>query len=288
MSRAAIASMHPTSFVSIEGPTAGRRALLDVPAAGASDPGLPVLLVPGFTGSKEDFTPILDGIAASGHRVLALDLAGQWESDGTSDPASYLPEVLSQDLPLVLAALGISRAHLIGHSYGGLVSRAAVLADASPWASLTLFCSGPGELQGSRRSATELLQAAAGGMELGPLYDGLLDYWASHGEALPQNEGAVFQRARFTTGKAAALVGMAMGLLGEPDRVEALRAVCQSAGIPVSVVYGENDDAWLPSEQDEMASRLGVTPIMIAGAGHSPAYEAPETTVQVLTALVAE
>ena len=36
-----------------------------------------VLLVPGFTGSKEDFLAILEPLAAFGWRVAAMDLPGQ-------------------------------------------------------------------------------------------------------------------------------------------------------------------------------------------------------------------
>ena len=273
-------SPHPTSHVTVR---AGSRALIDVAPTGTSR--LPVLLVPGFTGSKEDFTPILDPLAAAGHRAIALDLAGQWESGPgaeADDPASYLPDALAADLSQVLAALGIGRAHLLGHSYGGLVARAAVLADPAPWASLTLLCSGPAALQAERRNATDLLRQAAAGMPLADLYDVMLSYWESRGDPLPPSGARGFQRARFAAGPAAGIVGMANGLLEEPDRVDALLAVARHADLPVHVVYGEHDDAWLPSEQDGMAARLGATPVMIAGAGHSPAYEAPEVLVELL------
>lgn len=276
-------SPHPTSRVTV---AAGSRAVIDV--AGPESAGLPVLLLPGFTGSKEDFTPVLDGLVAAGHRVLALDLAGQWESGpgaDPDDPDSYLPAALAPDLPQVLSALGIERAHLLGHSYGGLVARAAVLADATPWASLTLLCSGPGALSGDRRIPLDLLRQAAAGMQLADLYDLMLDYWHSHGEELPPPAARDFQRARFSAGPPAGIVGITNGLLEEPDRVSALRVALEAAGLPVHVVYGEHDDAWLPAEQDVMAERLGTSPVVIAGAGHSPAYEAPAILVEVLARL---
>ena len=72
---------------------------------------------------------------------------------------------------------------------------------------------------------------------------------------------------------------MAHVLLDCPDRTSALAAV----GVPLLVVYGENDDAWAPSVQDEMAQRLSAQRVCIPGAGHSPAVEAPETLASTLT-----
>jgi pimeloyl-ACP methyl ester carboxylesterase len=73
---------------------------------------------------------------------------------------------------------------------------------------------------------------------------------------------------------------MAEGLLSWPDRTPALTA--QPA--PVLVVYGENDDAWAPAIQEEMAERLGAQRVCVPGAAHSPAVEAPETVASALTA----
>ena len=54
-------------------------------------------------------------------------------------------------------------------------------------------------------------------------------------------------------------------------------------GASLLVLYGENDDAWAPSIQDEMARRLGAQRVCIPGAAHSPAVEAPETVASTLT-----
>jgi pimeloyl-ACP methyl ester carboxylesterase len=49
------------------------------------------------------------------------------------------------------------------------------------------------------------------------------------------------------------------------------------------VLYGENDDAWEPAAQEDMAARLRAQRICIPAAAHSPAVEAPETTASTLT-----
>ena len=51
-------------------------------------PGAPLLCVHGFTGSKEDFEPVLDALAAE-RRVVAVDLPGHGGTPGPDDPAAY-------------------------------------------------------------------------------------------------------------------------------------------------------------------------------------------------------
>jgi pimeloyl-ACP methyl ester carboxylesterase len=91
----------------------------------ASDP--PVVLLPGYTGSKEDFAPILDPLAGAGFFVTAIDLPGQYESPGLPDAADYTPDRLAAAVIEVADELGGS-VRLLGHSFGGLVARAAVIA----------------------------------------------------------------------------------------------------------------------------------------------------------------
>ena len=92
-------------------PHSGRRITFDVASGpiaalrtgvdGAPD----VLLVPGYTGSKEDFVPILDPLATAGFRVTSIDLPGQLDSPGPDDYASYTPAALSTTLLEVVAEL---------------------------------------------------------------------------------------------------------------------------------------------------------------------------------------
>ena len=118
------------------------------------------LLVPGYTGSKEDFLAILDLLAADSRRVVAIDMRGQFETPGADDPGAYAAAALGADIVAIMRATGAR--HLVGHSYGGLIGREAVLAgtgsagtrSGSEVALFTLMSSGPAALTGPRAEGT--------------------------------------------------------------------------------------------------------------------------------------
>src|SRR2546428_2518034 len=76
----------------------GPIAALDIGPVTGTAPRHPALLVPGFTGSKEDFAPILLALAAAGHRAVSIDQRGQYESRGPDDPSAYSLDALATDL----------------------------------------------------------------------------------------------------------------------------------------------------------------------------------------------
>ena len=57
----------------------------------------------------------------------------------------------------------------------------------------------------------------------------------------------------------------------------------KDSDLDILVLYGEHDDGWPPELQAEMARRLDAECVVIPGAVHSPAVEAPETTAHALT-----
>jgi len=245
--------------------------------------GQPVVLIPGFTGSKEDFLPVLAPLAVAGYRAVAIDQRGQYESPADDDPASYSVAALAADARAVLDAVGAGfrGTHLVGHSFGGLVARGAALQSPAGIASLTLLGSGPAALGGPRGAH---LQAMRTVLDRG----GVPAVWAAtealsaldHRKALLPADVQTFLRTRFLAQRPLALRAMGDALLDEPDRVAQLRAV----GLPMLVAHGEGDDAWSPAEQRDMAERLGARYASIPGALHSPAAEAPGATVAVLVA----
>jgi pimeloyl-ACP methyl ester carboxylesterase len=255
----------------------------------------PALLIPGYTGSKENFLPILEPLAAAGRTVVALDQRGQYQSPDAPDRAGYAPAALAADILAIADVVGrlSDGVHLVGHSMGGLIAREAVLQRPAGFESLTLLGSGPGTIAGPRadelRHVLAMLDPADGALpdDKAQLAALVRQVWHDQHEPEARAEGVdehviAFLKERMLRTCPIHLIVLARYLLDCPDLTPRLSALV-AAGLPVQVVYGENDDAWSPVEQDDMAERAGAERTCIPGAAHSPAIEAPVTTASTLT-----
>ena len=138
----------------------GFAALEAAPASGVCERDA-ALLVPGYTGSKEDFLAILDLLADDSRHVVAIDMRGQFETAGAEEPGGYAAAALGADILAIMHTTGAR--HLVGHSYGGLIGREAVLAaTGTEFASFTLMSSGPGALTGPRAKDLRAMLGALG------------------------------------------------------------------------------------------------------------------------------
>lgn len=237
----------------------------------------PALLVPGLTGSKEDFIAVLQTLAHSGRKVVAIDLRGQYETPGPDDNSAYTCAALGADIDALVQVIGDGEPiHLVGHSFGGLVTREAVIDGRSKFLSYTLMSSGPAAISGKRAHHGKKIMR-----EL-PEH-GLEHVWHTRFEPDALANGVpddilAFLRKRLLANNPVALAAMTGQVLTMHDRTDELRQV----EVPTLVLYGEHDDGWSPETQMEMAARLGAEAVVVPSAVHSPAVEAPETTAAAL------
>jgi pimeloyl-ACP methyl ester carboxylesterase len=237
------------------------------------------LLVPGYTGSKEDFLTVLGPLAERGHRVVAIDQRGQYESPGPEDIAAYDLDTLARDMLAVAEALGDGPVHLVGHSFGGFVTRGAALLAPDQVRSLVLLDTGPGAVQGAERERLRLLLAALEEYDLPAIWQVMSSMAENRGEydGVPPDVLA-FLRMRFLSSTKAGMIAMGRHLLDPPDRLGQLAA----SAVPRLVAYGDGEYVWPEAEQGVLAERLDARIAVIRGAAHSPAVERPEQTVAVL------
>jgi pimeloyl-ACP methyl ester carboxylesterase len=228
------------------------------------------LLIHGYTGSKEDFIDIGPLLAERGYRVVTFDNRGQHESPHSQREDAYSIASLARDAIALTDHFGMQHPHLLGHSFGGLVAqRAAVLAP-SHWASLTIFCSGPGAIPNVPElpMTIDVLET----MSMPEAWDKYRDLDA---QAEPTYE---LMKRRWAMSDPRSVITHAKHLVSEPSIIAEVRAT----GLPTYVVYGENDDAWPLAMQDEMAAELGAPVTVIANAGHCPNEDQPAVTAMVL------
>ncbi len=239
------------------------------------------LLVPGFTGSKEDFIGLLEPLAAAGFRVVAVDGRGQHETPGPDDESAYALSELAQDVHAQARALDAGPVHLLGHSFGGLVSRTAVLRDPAPFRSLTVMSSGPGAIVEAQQIRVRMLIDALGRMDMQSVWLAMRDLDPPEAEdaATPPEIGAFLHRRWMNTAPRQ-LVATGLQMIAEPDRVAELAAV----PLPKHVVSGTADYVWPVSEMDTMAERLGARRTVVEGAEHSPNAQRPAATAAALAA----
>lgn len=241
------------------------RGRFAVHAARVPEPTAHVLLIPGWTGSKEDFTPVLPLLASAGFDATAYDQRGQFESPGADDD-DYTLTGYATDAATLASACSQEPSHLLGHSFGGLVAQTAALEASSTWRSLSLLCTGPGALGESPDRPLSRLAQALGTVPLAEIHR-----IRENGMKRAPDIGAFLER-RFTSNAVASLKAMTEHLIHAPDLIASI----QRLQLPVWVGRGEDDDAWPHDVQASMAERLGVQIHVIPDSAHSPAVENPQ------------
>jgi pimeloyl-ACP methyl ester carboxylesterase len=134
-------------------PSGGGRVRLHVAEAGS---GTPVLLLHGWPQHWWCWRHVIEGLRGH-YRLLVPDLRGFGWSEAPG--RDYSPAVFARDAVALLDALGLARAHVVGHDWGGFagfllglqhperVDRLLLCNTPGPWAPLT-----PGVVVGLRRA----------------------------------------------------------------------------------------------------------------------------------------
>ena len=229
-----------------------------------------VVLIHGYTGSKEDFTELGAFLSMRGYRVVTFDNRGQHESPHSAREDAYTIPSLARDAIGLAEHFGLERPHLLGHSFGGLVALRAVLEAPKFWSTLTMFCSGPGAIPDKPDLEETIRILPTLSME---------EVWFTYRDSDAQQwKTYELLKRRWLASDRRSVLTHAQHLVSEPSRVPEVAAT----GIPAHVVYGQYDDAWPLAMQDAMAAQLHAPVSVIAGAGHCPNEDAPEYTAQVL------
>ena len=250
----------------------------DLASIALGRPGDPrVLLLPGATGSKEDFVLLAPLLADAGYRVESYDLAGQYESAPAGPPTGQAFDypLFVADLIAVLEA-GETPVHVLGYSFAGLVAELALARRPDLFASLVLLATPP-----------QAGQTFRGVRWLGPV-SGLVP---PHTIATLMVWGIVTNRNHTRPGRLD-LVRMRFGYTRRTslDQIIALmkntpdvRSALAHTPVPMLIAVGDRD-LWKVRLHRRFANRIGAE-LKIYPAGHSPCETTPHQLARDMLAL---
>ncbi len=86
-----------------------------------------VLLLHGFPQFSYEYRHLVPALAGAGYRAVAPDMRGLGDTSRPGRIEDYALETLGNDVAALVDALGESRAHVLGHGWGGMVAAEAAL-----------------------------------------------------------------------------------------------------------------------------------------------------------------
>lgn len=268
-------------------PSGARREDVEAPSGVLARVGLGplggtrVLLVPGATGSKEDFALMMPVLARAGYRVEAYDLAGQYESwaAGPRSPGSpsshYTLDLFTDDLEAVVAT-GSTPVHLLGYSFAGTVAAAFTVRHPQQVRSLTLLSAPP--VDGQVFRAMKILHGLTS-LVTPRVAARILMWGADSNLTFSPPRRARFVHERFALTRRDSVED----ILGIMEHTPDLDAALAATGVPILVAAGTND-LWPVRTHAARARRLGAA-LAIYHAGHSPCETSPYQMSETMLAL---
>lgn len=250
--------MDQPQFVEVDGRRIRHRVL--------GNRGEPVVMVHGFGGSLEDWSENQAALAAQGHVVAILDLPGHGES--SLDVGSGSLDELASLVLAYMDAIGLARAHLVGHSMGAAACLAAADREPARVRSLTLI--GPaGFGQKINADVVRGLVIARSREDFAPLLSALFAD-ATHVTDRRLERMVAYRHRK---GAAEALRKIASSRYSSTPSGRQLRDVAGT--LPTLVIWGA-EDRMIPAPSPAELHRAGVQLHALPGSGHMVQLEAAD------------
>jgi pimeloyl-ACP methyl ester carboxylesterase len=231
-------------------------------------PGVPVVLIHGFTGSYArhwEGPGIIDALANAGYRVIAMDCRGHGQSGKPHEPGQYGLEMV-QDVVRLLDRLKIDRAHIVGYSMGGAIASQLLVNYPRRVVTATLLGAGwEGEDLNTLRSQMTALADGFEHNDASPLIRAV----TSSGQSAPaptEAEVAALNASLFARNDGPALAAAARGMTSLFDvSGEKLRATT----IPVLAIVGEHDESNVAAVRRMKGVMPRLEVVELPGANHA-------------------
>lgn len=235
--------------------------------------GPPVVLLHGWGTSSQNLEGV-SGALRAGFRVVRLDLPGFGWSQ--APPAVWGSAEYATQVQAVLEAVGVGRAAVLGHSFGGRVAMLLAATEAPRVARLVLVASSGIRPRRSVRvraklATARLLRGLAAVPGLAPLVEPLRARWA-------ERVGSRDYRA----------AGRLRPILVKTVN-EDLRPQLPRIGVPTLILWGDRDQEVGRAAIDVQAAEIpGARLRVFPGAGHFPFQDAPAEFASALREFLGE
>jgi valacyclovir hydrolase len=229
--------------------------------------GTPVLVLPGFAQSIEEFAALRETLVAAGYRAIAGDLPGSGRSE--PQPRTYTATYYEEDarsFASLLQHLASEPAHLIGFSDGGMT--ALLMAALTPGVARSVVTWGAaGTISDPGGHLVEAMYNVVD-HPIPPL-QGFRDFLiATYGEA-----GARVMTQSMATAKTHIIEAGGDVSLSKAGNITS----------PVLLISGEHDIFAPPSLASELAARIRAAEVLVAeGAEHNVYMDRPEWLMQTI------
>ncbi len=249
--------------------------------------GRPLLLLHGFTGSSQNWRPLLPGLAVH-YQVILVDILGHGRTASPPNENRYTIDRVVADLMALVDQWGYSEMGLLGYSMGGRLALATAVTHPHRISYLILESASPGlETMAERQArATQDRELAdwieAEGMQAFVNRWEQLPLWASQQQLSPEIRQRLHQQRLQNNpqGLANSLRGMGTG--AQPSFWEQLPEL----KIPTLLLAGELDTKFVAINQ-QMAELLPNAHLeIVPGAGHTVHLERPSAWLHQLKMLV--
>lgn len=234
--------------------------------AESDSPRTPLVFVHGINGVAEQWSPVAGLVAGRG--LLAVDLRGHGDSEpgGSYEAADY-----AADVSTAMSALGITRAHLVGASFGAGVCVTLAATEPDRVASLTLV--------GGALSVAATADAAAAVAELRRLgAESFFEQAAAASFGPDADEEMLRQSVRLAAFRDEAVLERILRAALAAD----VSAAAARAAAPARVLTGEHDRTCPPELGAELATALRTDCMVLAGLGHMAHIEDPQRIAALL------
>jgi len=226
-----------------------------------------VVMVPGITGSKEDFALLAPILASEGYFVQSYDLPGQYESKdaGPAGADGWNYQLFIDDMVAFLEAGG-TPAHLLGFSFAGIVAQLITVQRPELVRTLTLLATPP--LSG------QVFRGVRSIGWLAPFFNkhfigGVMIWNVRTNFSKVTPERLAFANARLDHTRRESVDGIVGLMMKTPKLYQQLH----DSAIPKLVVAGEHD-LWRAKLYRRFAARIGAS-VAIYATGHSPCETTP-------------